>query len=162
MPSKLAIFDPVAVQSIRDAAQTLTERVVVGLMLETGIHPKDLIGLDSLNLTDGWLQWKRAKNSRPRRELLPSDLAKDLERWLRYKGRPRSRVQIWRIVKSIGDRVGIPGLCPMSLRHTFCIMLLRQYHGHPDRMLLTAHRMGCSIEVVAQSYLDLYQWEATP
>jgi integrase len=156
---KQAIFDKAVQQRLLDACEGDKEYVVTWMFLNTGIHPKNLGELKIENLSGQTLAWKRAKNARPRREMLPEELCTRLTRFLRWRGRPKSRVAYFQIIKRVGDRAGIPNVSPMTLRHTFCINLLREYGAHPQTIDFVAKRMGCSRDVVIQNYIDLGQWE---
>jgi len=160
MTGKIAIFDPKKREKIVGSCETNNEFVVIWLFMNTGMHPKDVKGLKPKNLDDDdWLQWKRAKNAQPRRELLPKDIAIKVRQFLSNKKRPKNRTSYWEICKDIGTRSGIKALSPMSLRHTFCILELKRLQDHPDKLDLVAMKMGCSKKVVMQNYLDLLAWE---
>jgi hypothetical protein len=64
------------------------------------------------------------------------------------------------LTKRVGDRAGLAGVSPMTLRHTACLNFLRKNRGHNDRLFLVAAKMGCSVQVVAQNYTDMESWEA--
>lgn len=170
---KRAIFDPREQERILAAADRVTELPVLWIMLRTGMHPTNLLRLRRGNLVHDaqgwWLEFKRVKNSKARRELLPSEIAGVLSVYLERAGRPKTRTGLFELVKRVGVRIGYDGverdgirnpyLSPMTLRHTACVNFLRQYHGSPDRLKLVARRMGCSEDVVSQNYLDLEEWE---
>ena len=164
--AKRAILDPVVEQRILDAADPITERPAIWLMMKVGMHPENLIRLAGKNLQldeqGHWLQFRRAKNDVPRRELLPQDIGEGLVRFLLRRGRPRTHQGYWEMARRIGKRAraGVE-VTPMVLRHTACVNFLRQYRDHTDRLDLVAGRMGCARAIVIQNYLDMEEWERT-
>ena len=158
---KKAIFDYKDQEKLLKVCRSDTEFIVIWMFLNTGIHPKDLGKLTMKNIKDDEdISWKRVKNKKPRRETLPNDIMEKLKSFLRNKRRPKSRIAHYYIVRDVGRRIGFKGIIsPMSLRHTFCINLLREYGTHPQAIDFVAKRMGCSRETVIQNYIDLQQWE---
>jgi len=163
--SKRAITDPKDQERLLAAADPEAERPALWLMIHAGMHPENLVRLRRTDLKEdhgGWyLEYRRVKNEKPRRESIPSDVAGALARFLERKGRPETRFGYWRMVGRVGKRAGLPGISPMTLRHTACVNYLRQYRSHTDRLKLIARRMGCSEDVVVQNYIDLEEWERT-
>jgi len=155
---KEAIFDEKIQMSLLEACETDKEYIIVWMFINTGIHSKDLGGLKVKNIDGHNILWRRAKNKKPRREMLPDDIMDRLIKFLNNKRRPKSRTSYLLIVQEIGDRIGLDHLSPMSLRHTFCINLLQEYGNHPQCIDFVAKRMGCSRDVVVQNYIDLHQW----
>ena len=160
---KTAIFDPVDQAALLGACESENEYIPIWLMMRCGIHPSDIVNARTkFAITNGVLMWKRAKNSRPRRELIPPQVLPRLVAWMK-KGRKVSRVSYFRIVGRVGERVGHPEYSPMTLRHTFCLDQIRFYNAMdrppPDFISLIAQKMGCSRTVVQQNYIDLSQWE---
>lgn len=157
---KKAIFDPKKRETLIKSCETDNEFVVIWLFMNTGMHPKNLKQLKPKNLDDdNWLQYKRVKNEKPRRELLPDYVAVKVRAFLNNKRRPRNRTSYWGICRDVGKRAGIRDLSPMSLRHTYCILMLQEFRNHPTPIDLVATKMGCTRDVVMQNYLDLYEWE---
>ena len=158
---KLAIFEKQDREKLLAACEDETEYMVIWIFLNTGMHPKNLIHLKPKNLDGDWLTYKRAKNQKPRRELLPHDIAVRLEKWLHNRFRPKNRVSYWHICHEVGQRAGLKDVSPMTLRHTYCLILLEspEIANHPDRLRLVSVKMGCSERVVMQNYLDLEQWK---
>ena len=158
---KKAIFDYKDQKKLLKASRSDTEFIVIWMFLNTGIHPKDLGKLTMKDIKDDDdVSWKRVKNKKPRRETLPCDVMDKLKRFLKNKRRPKSRIAYYYIVRDAGERASLKGIIsPMSLRHTLCVNLLREYDNHPQAIDFVAKRMGCSREVVIQNYIDLKQWE---
>lgn len=154
MVSKKAVFDYADQDRIRDACETDKERVIVMLMLNFGMHPKNVVNLGPSHLDDGWLHYARAKNARPMDFLIPKDMLVPLRNFL--KRHPRSERRYNQIVHEIGSRIGMPELSPMSLRHTTCINVYREKGCD---IYFTAMWMGCTREIVSKNYMMLSQWE---
>lgn len=161
--SKRAIFNPKIEEQILEAADPITERPAIYLMLKFGMHPQNVANLSPSNLLKDeqgyWLQYKRVKNENPRRELLSNEVGELLEKFLSRKSRPGTRQAYWDMVQRVGEKAGYKAISPMTLRHTACINFLRLYSEHHERMDLVAKRMGCTRAVVLQNYLDLDTWE---
>lgn len=161
--SKRAILDPKVEENILEVADPALERPAIWLMMKIGMHPSNLTSLGILNIERDeqgwWLQYKRVKNDRPRRELLPDDIGGALNTFLKRPGRPKTRQAYWEMVKRVGRKAHVEGISPMTLRHTACINFLRKFRDHNDRMDLVAMKMGCAKTVVIQNYLDLEEWE---
>lgn len=155
---KMAIFDKKKQDKLLPNCDNDREYVIIWMFLNTGIHPKDLGGLKLKNLDENFVIWKRAKNQKARREMIPDDIMKKLTKYVKWNARPKSRVYYWGVCKKVGERSGLKAVSPMTLRHTFCINLLREYANHPTTIDLVAKRMGCDRGVVIQNYLDLEQW----
>ncbi len=163
MSRKLAIFDPIEQNALLGACQSDNEYIPLWLMLNCGMHPSDVAkAKDKLSFQGQFLIYKRAKNEKPRREMIPKELIPRIQLWLK-KGKKRTRQGYYYLIKTIGKRIGHPEYTPMTLRHTFCINQLRYYNNlerpPPNIIDLVATKMGCSREVVIQNYIDLDQWE---
>lgn len=163
MVQKLAIFDQKEQAALLGVCETDNEFVPVWLMLRCGMHPSDVTkAKDKLTFQGNFMLWHRAKNQKPRREVIPENVLPRIQSWLK-KGRKLTREGYFGLVQRLGSRVGHPEYSPMTLRHTFCLECLRQYMKQrpppPDFISLVAMRMGCGREVVMQNYIDLSQWE---
>ena len=163
MTQKIAIFDEIEQKALLGAAESDHEFIPIWLMMRCGMHPSDVTNAKhKLRFNGEFIEWKRAKNSKPRREIVPEDVRPRLEKWLK-KGRKLTRIGYNLLVKRVADRIGHEEYTPMTLRHTFCIQQLRYFSGMdrppPDFIGLVAIKMGCTREVVYQNYIDLEQWE---
>ena len=163
MTQKIAIFDETEQAALLGVCESDQEYVPMWLMMRCGMHPSDVSrAKEKLRFNGDFIEWKRAKNSKPRREIVPKDVRPRLEKWL-TKGRHITRVGYNLLVSRIGERIGHSEYSPMTLRHTFCLQQLRYFMGMdpppPDFIGLVATKMGCTREVVYQNYLDLAQWE---
>jgi len=154
MVTKKAVFDYKDQERIREACDTDRERVILMLMLDFGMHPKNLTELRPTHLDDGWLHYARAKNKRPMDFLIHPDMIEALKDFLKKPKRKERTYNL--LVHEIGDRIGMPELSPMSLRKTTCINILRLY----DDIDFAATWMGCTRETVRHHYMMLKQWEA--
>ena len=166
MTRKLAIFDKRDQMALLGACEGDNEFVPVWLMMRCGMHPSDVSAASSKlvwHFRSGLsLEWKRAKNAQPRREMIPRNVALRLDHWMK-RGRKLTRQGYFHLVRRVGDRVGHPEYSPLSLRHTFCLNELRRFNDMPktppDIFSLVAIKMGCSEKIVKQHYIDLKDWE---
>lgn len=154
---KVALFNERDQERLLEAC-TEREFVPIWLGLRLGMHSHDVLGKDKLHLEGEWLSWKRCKTGRPRKFLVPPDVLPRLERWF-ASGRKYSRDGYRQVIRRVGERIGIPSLSSMSLRHSFAIHELRKYRDRADAIDLVAASMGCRRETLMSNYLDLLQWE---
>jgi integrase len=160
---KIAIFDETDQKALLGACEGDGEYVPVWLMMRCGMHPSDVSAAGTKIRWNGqFIEWKRAKNSEARREMVPADLVNRLEAWLR-RGKKLTREGYNLLVHRVGASVGHPEYSPLTLRHTFGIQELRRFQSMakppPDPIGLTAKKMGCTRETVMEYYIDLEQWE---
>jgi len=164
MTQKLAIFDEQDQAALLGACEgSDNEYIPIWLMLRCGMHPHDVSNAkDKFRFNGQFLEWKRAKNAKLRREIVPKDVMPRLERWLK-QGRKLTRVGYNQLVHRMGSRIGHPEYSPLTLRHTFGLQELRKFMNQspqpPDLIALVAQKMGCKRETVMQFYIDLTQWE---
>jgi integrase len=161
---KLAIFDETEQAALLGKCESDNEFIPIWLMLKCGMHPHDISkAKDKFRFNGQFLEWKRAKNSKPRREIIPKDVRPRLDNWLKH-GKKLTRVGYNQLVHRIGAQVGHPEYSPLSLRHTFGLQELRGFMKQkpppPDFIALVAQKMGCKRETVMQFYIDLTQWAA--
>lgn len=118
------------------------------LIYRSGMHPVVLAEPETWGLhTEGeFLLWIRPKNRKP----IPLPMEPELKPWFSdwwdsYKARPVAREQIWSNIRDFGRQVGVRGLSPRGLRHTFLFRLAAS--GLPiDRV---AFYGGCTITQAA-------------
>jgi hypothetical protein len=164
MGRKLAIFDEREQAALLGACgESDGEFIPIWLMLRCGMHPSDVSSARNKFAFNGqFLEWRRAKNSNPRREIVPKDVMPRLQSWME-RGKKLTREGYFQLVRRVGARVGHPEYSPMTLRHTFGLQELRRFMKMdpppPDFIGLVAKKMGCTREVVMDYYIDLDQWE---
>ena len=163
MTRKDAIFEPNDQLALLGACESDNEYIPIWLMMNCGMHPSDVASATKeITIHGHYIEWRRAKNDKPRREPIPLHIHKRLENWLKH-GRKLTRNGYYYLVKRIGERVGHPEYTPSTLRHTFGINMLRYYHEManppPDIFKLVAKKMGCSENVVRDYYISLTDWE---
>jgi|SRR3990167_1703718 len=166
--SKRALFDPAAPGRLIGAADPVIEAAPIYLMVRLGLHPKNIRTFTAKNIEKDaqgyWLQFRRAKNAMPRRELLGDDIGRKVTEYVDRRSRPKTTQAFWLMSRRVAEKARFEdwrSITPMTLRHTACIGFLREYSGHPERITLVAMRMGCTPRVVQQNYIDLDQWEKT-
>ena len=164
MTQKLAIFEEEIQAALMGSCESDNEYIPIWLMLKCGMHPSDVSqARDKIRFNGQFIEWKRAKNANPRREIVPKDIVPRLERWLK-QGRKLTRVGYNQLVHRVSSRIGHPEYSPLTLRHTFGLQELRRFMNQhpqpPDLISLVAVKMGCRKETVIQYYIDLTQWES--
>lgn len=127
------------------------ERSLIILMISTGMHPR-VLALKSYNLmwSSDYYSWNRPKKrtqnkvqgawSRAMRE---GDTLGHLS-----KLRGRTPQRLWQIVKAVGDRCRIKGVCPNQLRHTHFVNRARLGHNAFD----IAHGAATDLKTVYSYY----------
>ena len=163
---KVAIFDNDKVKLFLRSARTIDDEARMYMLVAFGMHPKNCRELMIENITEGnLLQFKRAKNSKMRRELLSEGVAEVLRDVISRNKLKISNTMYEDICKHLG-RIAVPdyqcgNVSPMTLRHTFALNELRRtmVGGNAPDFDRVAMKMGCTINVVKQNYIDLEQWE---
>ena len=165
MVRKIAIADKNDVEKFLRAAATLEDEVRTYMMLAFGIHPENMRKLKARakkgdRITeDGVIEFKRAKNSVLRRELMSPGVTEVVLDVTSRNKLKVSNTYLEQICASQG--VVLPDyptkpVSPMTLRHTFALNELKL---NKFDYFLVAGKMGCDITVLRQNYLDLLQWE---
>lgn len=162
MTRKLAIFDETEQKALIGACEGDREYIPVWLMLKCGMHPHDIThAKEKFRFNGQFLEWKRAKNSNLRREIVPKDLLPRLKAWVE-SGQKLTRIGYNHLVHRVGERVGHPEYSPLTLRHTFGLQELRKTMNKkspiPDPFAFVAQKMGCRRDTVLQYYIDADQW----
>ena len=102
-------------------------KLLLLLMLSTGMHPR-VLSNDKCNLT--WDKSQYAYNRpKTKREVMGAwSVALKEENLDQLKALRRTRQSLWQMVKEEGEKVGISGLCPVQLRHTYFVNRARLKH----------------------------------
>ena len=141
------------------------ERGLVLLLLNSGMHPLVFSSAREKGekarerpkiIRDGkerMLSWKRPKTNRSLISLhLPKDDILIIEKFLTM--RPKSNKHYDEMLRRIGEKAGFDDVSCMTLRHTYCIFLLRPKDQGGKGMTIyeVPHWMGCTLDVVARNY----------
>lgn len=164
---KVAIFENEKVKNFLRSARTVDDEARMYMLVAFGMHPKNCRELTEESITDGGLlQYKRVKSAKSRRELLSENVAEVLRDVIKRKKLNISNTMYEDICKPLG-RIAVPdyqsgNVSPMTLRHTFALNELRRtmVGGSSPDFDRVAMKMGCTINVVKQNYIDLEQWES--
>jgi integrase len=101
--------------------------------LETSLRPGDMLRLSWSHVVEsgGHLPIIQEKTGKPRRISLSQSLMKDIGTWHKPAGPiwPISRQSVGRRLKSLGERVGVPGLTHTDLRKAAITDVERQCPG---------------------------------
>lgn len=159
------ITDRVVKLKMLDACRDNKERSLVLLLLNTGLLPSMFCNLRKWNgrarewlnvLRDGntrYISWKRPKTNKTLRSFpLKKDELAQIETFLASPA--KSNKHFDEILRSIGQKAGYDGVSCLTMRHTYCIWLLRSKSEGGAGMTIyqVPHWMGCTIEVVVRNY----------
>lgn len=129
-----------------------TEAIVLFLRY-TGMHVSILAEADhyDLHLEDDMIVWNRtkkqgkmARTSIPIHKNIIFDIMVFIEDMKKRKRRI-SRQFFHAIIKGIGERAGVPGISPMTFRHTLAVSMLNE--GFQETLILQT--LNCSRKVLA-------------
>lgn len=120
------------------------------IFMYTGMHVSVLSNTakSRVHITDdNKIRWNR-----PKKEGSPSvtsiPLHKDIEPWIREyindPNLPDFRRAYWLVVKKSGEKAGIKGVSPMTLRHTFAVILDEMGFTPAEIMLM----LNCTLRVL--------------
>lgn len=135
------------------------------IFIDTGLHPcvlaGDCEGTDpNLVVWNGEvLRWNRPKNDEKMEMLIPKRLKPWIEDYLKAD-RPKYRNWYNRLIAEVGKKAGLPGLSPLSLRHTFAVNRLDQGYSLAELKKLMGtkstraleHYVGLSAESMKKRY----------
>jgi integrase len=170
MGRKMAIFDNEDAKRFLKSARKIDDEIRVFPMLAFGMHPENLRRLKAGDeatkgdkITKDILEFKRAKNDYPRRQLLNRDVADVLHKAC-SRGVFRISNRAYEQICEYMGHIGIPTyqthpVSPHTLRHTYILNCLREYKGQNDAMDLVSVKAGCNKSTVIQNYVDLQDWE---
>jgi len=101
-------------------------KLLIVLMLSTGMHPM-VLGKDC-NLV--WDESQYAFNRpKTKREIMGAwSRAMKEQNLSQLRALRRTRQSLWQMVRDEGRKVGLPGLCPVQLRHTYFVNRARLRH----------------------------------
>lgn len=138
---------------IRGVARNDYERGMIFILQHTGMHVSNLVSLDRDDLNDqGWISWRRVKNRKPMRSLIPKGDIMACQIWISSYGRNRRTTRaIQYKIAAIGERAGYPGLSPMSFRAQYAITMLDD--GQPPHEV--KHMLGCSLDTLMNHYAQI-------
>lgn len=93
-----------------------------------GCHPSVLAAPKAHQLTmklldGGWVaQWKRPKTRNWCIMPVSEDLAREIEN---YADQPYSRKAIWQTLRAAAEEAGLPGVTPLTIRHSVAIRIFQ-------------------------------------
>ena len=147
--------DPDFYPKIRGVCRNDYERGMVYILQHTGMHISSLCDLQDGDIDlKGFIHWRRPKNDKPMRSLIPKGDIPGCEKWILMWGENRrSHRAIQYKIATIGERAGYPGLAAMSFRTQYACTLLDE--GTPPHKVV--FMMGCSLETLMNHYTQLEQ-----
>lgn len=140
-------FTDAEVERLLAAAQPMSFRLLLELMLETGMRVSDAVRFNPSKLQQVGLLWRYSFEQHKRRrgksapaEVYISDRLKQeisAARWLPSGKRPGQRV--WALMAALGRRCDVANPGPHRLRHTFAVRMLRRGVPMGDVSRLLGH-----------------------
>ena len=125
------------------------EKALILFVISTGAHPSVLTDRQyKLDWNDKYYSWNRPKTHRKIRGAWSRAMREDsLFKELR-KLRSKTPGYCWELISSIGKSIGIKGICPLQLRHTYFVNRARLGHNPFD----ISHGAGTSLQTVHDYY----------
>jgi integrase/recombinase XerD len=158
--------------AMQDAVVTPLERIVVTLLRYTGLRVSEACGLrwNDVDIENHFLTVRKSKTSAGKRIVqIPDVLLPQLRTWQRHLGgsySPSGPVLatkhgtamapgfVWRVVKRVGERAGLEGISPHTLRRTYGSDLINR----GVRLEVVSKALGHSNTAVTEkSYAELSQ-----
>lgn len=140
-------FTDAEVERLLAAAQPVSFRLLLELMLETGMRVSDAVRFDPSRLQQTGLLWRynfeqhkrRRGRSAPAEVYISDRLKQEISaaRWLPSGKRPGQRV--WTLMAALGRRCNVANPGPHRLRHTFAVRMLRRGVPMGDVSRLLGH-----------------------
>jgi integrase/recombinase XerD len=168
LPKKvLPAFEPADVARLLDAANE-RDKLIVLMLLDTGLRASELIALDGADLdtTSGAVLVREGKGRKPRTVYLGAKTRRELGHYWRKAGRPAAKMPVWvsltsgarltdsglrQLLQRLGERAQVDHCHPHTFRRTFALWSLR---GGMDIHTLAALMGHADIGVLRQ-YLAL-------
>ena len=141
------------------------ERGLILLLLNTGMHSSVFCNPRKRNgkprerpkiLREGkarYLSWMRPKTNKTLRSFpIRKDELSLIEKFLSSPAKSNKHYD--EILRKIGERAGYDGVSCLTMRHTYCIWLLRPKNESGAGMTIyqVPHWMGCTLAVVVRNY----------
>ncbi|MEZ0393591.1 MAG: site-specific tyrosine recombinase/integron integrase [Desulfurococcaceae archaeon] len=135
-PRKIEILSDEEIERLRSAAQEPEERLILDLLLDTGLRSRELLSLKvkDVDLKNRVLRVSEAKYGKERLVLMTARTAEELEWWIKIRGLgPEDRLfdlsysGLYKMLKRLARRAGVDGakVRPHVMRHTFATRALR-------------------------------------
>ena len=144
LPEYLSVEDVSALldQDFPEGEMGLRDHAILEVLYGCGLRVSELVGLDvgDIHIDDGFVL-VRGKGSKERLSPLVGSAARALQVFLNKNGRRLSRQGIHAICERYGRQVGLVGLHPHTLRHSFAthmlaggadLRVLQEILGHAD------------------------------
>ena len=144
LPEYLSVEDVSALldQDFPEGEMGLRDHAILEVLYGCGLRVSELVGLDvgDIHIDDGFVL-VRGKGSKERLSPLVGSAARALTVFLNKNGRRLSRQGIHAICERYGRQVGLVGLHPHTLRHSFAthmlaggadLRVLQEILGHAD------------------------------
>jgi integrase/recombinase XerC len=139
-PPVVAPFTREQTQALYDIAESLRDRALVALLLNTGIRIGEVCRLCPEDVTAGRLRID-GKGGKVRRVGLSPPTEYLLRMLMAQRGKPftNTRTTLYWAVRRLGDRTGVPKTHPHRFRDTFAVRFLENGGNIDDLQVLLGH-----------------------
>ncbi len=180
-PRKIEALSDEEIGRMYNAVRDPLDRLVLDLLLDTGLRSKELLGLKvkDIDLNNLVITVKETKYGRERKVVITPKTAETIRSWIKLNGlRPEDKLVgltyagLYKRIRKLGERAGIPRekARPHVLRHTFATRALRRGLSLPSLQRLLGHTdikttqvyMHLTIEDVRKEYLSILAGNKCP
>ncbi|EZQ06880.1 site-specific tyrosine recombinase/integron integrase [Candidatus Acidianus copahuensis] len=129
-----------------DSTKRLRDKVIIRLLLETGLRSKELLSIskNDIDMERLSIHVRETKNGEERIVFFTVETKNLLERYMRKENGEKlfnlSYQALYRLIRRSGKRIGIEGLRPHMLRHTFATTAIRKGVPLPAVQRLMGHK----------------------
>ncbi len=180
-PRKIEALSDDEIERMYSAARDPLDKLVLDLLLDTGLRSKELLGLrvKDIDLENLVITVKETKYGRERKVVITPKTAETIRAWINLNRlKPEDKLinltypGLYKRIRKLGERAGIPRekARPHVLRHTFATRALRRGLSLPSLQRLLGHTdikttqvyMHLTIEDVRREYLSILAGNKCP
>jgi site-specific recombinase XerD len=143
LPKKiLPALEPSDVRRLLDVCENDRDRLVLLMLLDTGLRASELCGLDGgdVDTTTGAVLVRHGKGQKQRTVYLGARMRRELSQYWRKVGKPGPKMPVWtssntgdrltdsglrQLLQRLGERAGVAHCSPHTIRRTYALWSLR-------------------------------------